>query len=140
MFCHKKIVHLRETDATGVIYFTSLLQYGVEAFEVFLHAKEICLSSLLSQGNFFPIVHAEANYKTPLYPGDPIEIQLILSHLGNRSFTLESQIFKVFKDIPSLTLAGSTKITHAFLKQGSQETSEIPTEFRSLFQKELIKK
>jgi acyl-CoA thioesterase FadM len=107
----------------------------VEAFEVFLNAKGILLSSLLSQGTLMPIVHAEADYKMPLYPGDPIEIQLLLSYLGNRSFTLESQIFK---KKPSHLLVGSTKITHVFLQQNNQEVLEIPLEFRSLLQENLL--
>ena len=128
MFTHLRHVLLKETDATGVIYFSSLFEYSLEAFEKFLHEKGISLSQIFAKGYFMPIVHAEADYKAPLKAGDTLSIELTLSHIGNRSFSMDSTI----KILPGLKEAGRVKIVHAFIKQGEEKASEIPSEIRDL--------
>lgn len=136
MSISKRSVFLRETDATGVIYFTSLLQYSLEAFELLLREEQMELSNLLSRGYLFPIVHTESDYKAPLRVGDEISIQLYLGVVSRRSFSIEAEIRK----IPQGIFAGSTKIVHAFLLKGETASSEIPEEIVSLLEKNLRRK
>ncbi len=128
MFTHSRSIFLKETDATGVIYFTSLFQYSLEAFEMFLNEKSISLSQIFAKGYFMPIVHAEADYKAALKAGDTISIELSLSHIGNRSFSIDS----IIRIVPDFREAGRVKIVHAFIKQGDEKSSEIPSEIRDL--------
>ena len=119
----KKIVTLKDTDATGVLYFTSLLQYGLEAFELFLQSQHLPLSLLLSKNYLFPVVHAEADYKAPLFAGDEISLHLTLLEIKNRSFILKTEILK------QGLLVGTTKIAHAFVQKGQTKASKLPEEF-----------
>lgn len=135
MFMCERKIFLKDTDVTGVIYFGALLQYALEAFEVFLHEKDFKLADMFSKGHLFPVVHAEADYKAPLRVGDGITIKLFLSHLGQKSFTLETEVYKM----PLGVLAGKTKIVHAFLLQGAEASSSIPKEFSEFLTKNLSK-
>ena len=90
MFRHTRSIYLKETDATGVIYFTSLLQYALETFESFLQSRNFSLSRLFEQGYLMPIVHTEADYNAPLRVGDLIAIDLAISHVGLKSFSVSS--------------------------------------------------
>ena len=130
MFICKKRVFLRDTDATGVIYFSVLLQYALEAFEEFLHREKKPLSTLFKKGYFCPIVHTEADYKAPIRVGDELSIELSLIKLSNRSFTIGAD----FKKIPSLISAGHTKIVHAFVFKGEEVASIIPKELADILE------
>ncbi len=124
MFVSKRRIFLQETDATGVIYFTTILRYALEALELFLYEKGEGLSAVFSKGYLLPIVHAEADIKTPLRVGDEIEIELFLGNIGNRSFSVETRM----KKIPDAIYAGRTKIVHAFLMKGEETSSFLPQE------------
>jgi 1,4-dihydroxy-2-naphthoyl-CoA hydrolase len=130
VFIYQKRVLLKDTDATGVIYFSALLEYSLEAFESFLHSKEAPLSALFEKGYLFPIVHAEADYKAPLRVGDEISIELSLGKVSGKSFTIEAEM----KKLPSQLPAGSAKIVHAFLLKGDKVSSPMPKEFLSILE------
>lgn len=130
MFVHTRSIYLKETDATGVIYFTSLFQYALEAFESYLHSKKFSLAEIFSKGYLMPIVHAEADYKASLRAGDLISVSLGISHVGNKSFSMSSQV----ELIHTKQIAGSVKIVHAFVRQGEKESCAIPLDLLQILQ------
>jgi YbgC/YbaW family acyl-CoA thioester hydrolase len=132
MFTHTRSIFLKETDATGVIYFTSLFHYALEAFEVLLAKKESSLSQIFAKGYLMPIVHAEADYKAPLRVGDLITVDLSLGHVGTTSFSIESKIVH----LSTGKEAGRVKIVHAFIKQGEEKASQIPADILDLLKKD----
>jgi YbgC/YbaW family acyl-CoA thioester hydrolase len=130
MFVYERLVYLKETDATGVIYFGSLFQYALEAFEAYLIHKGYPLSKVFDQGYLMPIVHAEADYKAPLRTGDLMEVELVLFQVGTRSFTMDTVIYTM----PTRKIAGRVKIVHAFLYKGQEVASEIPPQILAVLQ------
>lgn len=80
-------VHVADTDSTGVLYFTALQRFALEAFESFLIEQGFKLGEV-----FLPIVHAEADYTAPLKVWNEVEIQLCCSKIGKTSFTIESNL------------------------------------------------
>ena len=96
-FVYQVQVQMADTDATGGIYFTSLLRMANEAFENWLIKQKIDLSEVL-----LPIAHAEADYKRPLKLWDQMDVRLRCVKVGTSSFTLEAD----FSD------CGSTRIVH----------------------------
>lgn len=130
MFTHTRSIYLKETDATGVIYFTSLFQYALEAFEAYLHNKNFSLSKIFDKGYLMPIVHAEADFKAPLRVGDLITIDLMISHIGVKSFSMNSHIALA----STKQLAGCVKIVHAFVRQGEKESCTIPADLLGFLQ------
>ena len=134
MFAYTRSIFLKETDATGVIYFGSLFQYALEAFEVLLSEKKTPLSTILLQGYLLPIVHAEADYQAPLRVGDQISIELTLGRVGQKSFSIQSKMIL----LPDRKEAGKVEIVHAFIRKGEDKASEIPFEILTLLQKGLF--
>ena len=128
MFKTPKQVFLKETDASGILYFNTIFDYAVQSFESFLLEKQIALSDFFSQGYQLPIVHAEADFKAPILLGQWLELQLRLERLGTNSFTLACDIFNK----SSNTLSGHVKLVHAFKHAKQNNSSEIPKEIREL--------
>ena len=97
-------VYLRDTDATGVLFFAEQLRICLEAFESFLEEKGFVLKSLIENGQYLmPIVHTEADYFAPLFAGDALEVALSLGAVGNASFTLNYFLYKGGQKVGSST-------------------------------------
>src|ERR1700735_4955363 len=89
MFIYHTQVRLKDTDATGVLFFTEQFRMASEAFEEFLKDRGFSLKQLLESSYLMPIVHAEGDYFAPLIVGDELEISLRVLKLGTSSVTLE---------------------------------------------------
>ncbi len=121
MFIYETRIHLRDTDATGVLYFTEQLRLALEAFEHLLSQSGITLQSLIQEGSFLmPIVHTESDYSAPLFAGDEVVIHLTLSHLGTSSFTLQAQLLKASIEV------GKSSIVHATVSQVTKKAIPVP--------------
>jgi acyl-CoA thioesterase FadM len=89
-FEYLRQVHLSDTDAAGVVYFTRGLEICHEAYEAFLTAAGVDLRSFFSgQTVAVPIVKAEIAFQRPLYVGDALVVQLALRPQPNPAAKLE---------------------------------------------------
>lgn len=121
MYQRTRIICLRETDATGVIYFSELFKLALEVFEAYLYEKQFTLQHMIEQKAFLmPIVHAEADYTSPLRVGDRVSIELTTERIGTSSFTLKT-LFSC-RDNP----IGIVKIVHATVSPQSGRSIPIP--------------
>jgi 1,4-dihydroxy-2-naphthoyl-CoA hydrolase len=76
-FSYPRTIRFHETDAAGVVYFANVLVLCHEAFEASLRAAGINLRQFFGgETAAVPIVHAEADFRRPLYCGDELCIQL----------------------------------------------------------------
>ncbi len=111
----RKRIYLRDTDATGVLYFTELQRMAIEAFE-----DHFDLKKMLGQENFLlPIVHVEADYKVPLRCGDEVEISFIITP-GTSSLTVSYQF--MLGDV----LAGNVTIVHVAVDRTTLVSIPLP--------------
>jgi len=100
MYIHKTTLRLRDTDAAGVIYFANIFDLAHEAFEAFMESVGMDIGLILRSTHFdLPVVHAEADYKKPILPGDKLRIHLSNERLGDTSFTLLYRIYNSNDDI-----------------------------------------
>lgn len=120
MFRYTKTIFLKDTDATGVLYFSEQLKFCQEVFEAFL-SKKLTLHQMLREHDFLlPIVHAETDYALPLRVGDEVEIQLSLGEVGSSSLSLEFKIMKGAQE------AGRAKIVHVAISKKTGKSIPIP--------------
>ncbi len=120
MFRYTRTIFLRDTDATGVLYFSEQLKICQEVFEAYL-SKKFTLNQMLREHDFLlPIVHAEADYSLPILVGDVLEIQLSLGDIGSSSFSLGFKVLKGTQEV------GSAKIVHVALSKETGKSIPIP--------------
>lgn len=132
MFTSQKIIHLRDTDATGVLYFAQQLRLALEAFEEFIAAEGLSLGELIGNRDFLiPIVHCEADYFAPLLVGDKIEISISLKKLGTSSFTLNYGYYDITKEKE----VGAASIVHVATSNITKQSIPIPSEMREILEK-----
>ncbi|HSW87010.1 MAG TPA: thioesterase family protein [Rhabdochlamydiaceae bacterium] len=132
MFLYKTSIHLRDTDATGVLFFTEQLRLAVQAFEEYLKSTGSSLAALVDSCDcLMPIVHAEADFTAPLQMGDDIEITIELGRLGNSSFTLNYKFIRLEDQVS----AGTASIVHTAVSKKTRSKIPMPKELASVLQK-----
>ena len=133
MFTYPAVIRMHDTDAAGIIFFTSLLRLSHEAFEAFLDSEGLGLGRLLAERAYrIPIVRAEADYRAPAKLGDRLTIEVMLERLGRTSFSLRYRV----------TGAGGREIGGARTVQVAVDATTwskipLPEELSSLLQRRL---
>ena len=90
MFIYKTEIHLHDTDAAGLLFFANQFKIVHDAYEQLLEKFGCSFQSMLKGGKYFlPIVHAESDYKAPLFVGDKIAVRVKVGHIGNTSFSFK---------------------------------------------------
>jgi len=126
MFSYKRTIFLRETDATGVLYFSEQFKLALEAMEAYFSSVNFKLQVMIDESDFLmPIVHADADFSSPMRVGDEIEILLSLKKIGTSSFTLNTLI----KD-GSQKEIGRVSIVHVCVSKASGKPIPLPDEVK----------
>lgn len=130
MYIYNTTIRLRDTDATGVLYFTEQFRIALEAFEEYLKSSNYSLGVLVHNSDYLtPIVHVEGDYYAPLLVGDDIRVSLEVSKIGNSSFTLFYRLFKSEKEV------GKVSIVHVCVSKEMKTSHPLPDHLLSLLRK-----
>ena len=93
-FYYTRIVHFQDTDAAGVIYFDKILENCHEAYEASLAAFNINLRFFFgNQEIAIPIIHANVDFRRPMFCGDELIIELMPRTWGDDEFEISYQVF-----------------------------------------------
>lgn len=121
-----KKIRLRDTDATGVLYFTEQLRMALETLEDYFSLREM----IEKEEFLMPIVHAEADYCAPLKVGDEIEISISCGKIGDSSFGLNYSFFDPKRQL----VAGKAAFIHVIVSRATGKPMPIPHSVRALLQ------
>ncbi len=125
-YTYETVLHLRDTDATGRMFFPSAFALAVEAFEHFLLACGLPWTQWLRTGEYaLPVVHAEADFLEPIQPGQPLKIAVQVERLGATSL---HGVYEIV-DPAGKTLA-RLRLVHVWLDPRSGTKQPIPEEWR----------
>ena len=126
MWRYERLVRMRDTDATGALFFGVAFEMATEAFEEWLYFHEVKLTGL---SFLLPVVHAEADYLSPVRLGDLLRITLSLKKIGTTSFTVRS-VFSTDKEV------GNVNITHVAVSKDTGHKIEVPAALKHLLEGE----
>lgn len=122
MYIYQHKIKLHETDAAGILFFSRQFQIIHDAYEVVLEKIGFGFPELLNNQSFFlPIVHAESDYKKPVYVGDLLEIEVRVKTLGKTSFSFEYAISNHKKE-----LVGTAVTVHVTIDKKTKAKIAIP--------------
>lgn len=131
MFISYNKVRMHDTDMAGILYFARQFRFVHDALEDLVEKEGFSFDHLFHNSHFvFVIVHAEADYVTPVKVGDLLEVHVEVEHLGNTSFTMDYKIFK-----PNRVLMGKAKTVHVCLDSKTRKKVPIPDALRDIFKK-----
>lgn len=131
MFTYKTTVKMYDTDAAGILFFGNQFKWIHEAYEEFLESINFSFSNILKTDFFVPIVHAEADYKSPLSVGDRITIQVKIEKIGQTSFTVAYNVL----DTNNHITVGTAKTVHVTVDKKTRKKIPLPADFRAALTK-----
>ncbi len=131
MFTYKTSVKMHDTDAAGILFFGSQFEMIHDAYEALIEKLGFSFATILRKTNFFiPIVHAEADYKAPLFVGDRIAIEVRVARIGKSSFTLSYKLLDKKKRI-----VGTAQTVHVATNKKTKNKIPLPPQVRRVLTK-----
>lgn len=131
MFTYKTQIRLHDTDAAGILFFAHQFSIVHDAYEQLLEKLGFSFPTMLKDRAYFlPIVHAESDYKSPLFVGDKITIRIAVGHIGETSFSFVYTIHNQKK-----VLVGTAKTVHVTIDKKKRNKIPLPKEIRSSLEK-----
>jgi 1,4-dihydroxy-2-naphthoyl-CoA hydrolase len=130
MFVHTLTVQLHQTDAYEILYFGKQFDFCNDALQAFLAANGVPFARNRTQAEYIPVVvHAEADYKAPIYVGDRLRIEYSIAHIGTTSFVNSYEIINQ-DDLK----VGSARIVQVTIDPKSRVKIPIPEKFRAILE------
>ena len=131
MHSYKTTVKLHQTDGAGRLFFGEQFNMVHDAYQELLASLGIGFSVILKKKNYFcPIVHAEADYKKPLFVDDRLTIEMTVNHIGESSFSF---VYRLLND--KNALVGTAKTVHVAVAKKSGKKMTLPAEIRKALAK-----
>lgn len=135
MYLYKTKIKLHETDAAGLLFFSHQFKIIHDAYESLLEKIGFGFANLIREKDFFlPIVHAESDYKLPLFVGDVLEIRITVENLGRTSFTFAYELRNARRQI-----VGTARTVHVTVDKKTRKKIPLPQDMRKKIE-ELYKK
>ncbi len=125
-FTYKTQIRLHDTDAAGILFFANQFKILHDAYEHVLEKMGFSFNQMLTKRSYFlPIVHAESDYKKPLFVGDKVVVTVNVAHIGTTSFSFAYQLHNLKKQ-----LVGSGKTVHVTINKKTRAKITLPAECR----------
>ena len=129
MIAKKIRIQFVDTDASGRIHYSAIFRY----FEIMDHDffRQIGYSykEIFQLGLDMPRVHVECSYLGNIEYDDELEAQVLISKIGNSSFTLSFGFYK------ENVLVTKGSLTNVFIDRSTGKSVQIPESIRT----ELVK-
>ncbi|MCK9594990.1 MAG: thioesterase family protein [Candidatus Omnitrophica bacterium] len=85
-------IYYHHTDAGGVVYHASYLQFLEESRTDLLARAGIDMKQLIAQGRFFAVIRQELDFSSPVFYGDTLDINARITEISAARITFEHQM------------------------------------------------
>ena len=127
MYTYQAKIKLHDTDAAGILFFSHQFEIVHDAYEALLEHIGFGFAELIRNKDYFlPIVHAESDYKMPLFVGDLIEIQVIVEKVGDTSFIFSYKLLNTKQE-----LVGTARTVHVTIDKNTRKKIPLPPDMRA---------
>lgn len=121
-----RAVRFQDVDAAGTVYYARVFEYFGDAYVALLERGGIDLRHMLAAKEVLaPLVHAEADYLSPLRFGDEIDVEVATTRVGRSSITIGYRILSGSR----LCAVGHT--VHVFVDAATFQSREVPPGIRA---------
>lgn len=131
MYVYQTKIKLHETDAAGLLFFSNQFKIIHDAYESLLETIGYDFAQLIRDRDIFlPIVHAESDYRAPLFVGDAVSIQVRVDKIGKTSFSLAYKLLNAEQK-----LVGTGRTVHVAVNKSTRKKIILPKDLRAKIQK-----
>lgn len=133
MFSTKIKVNFFHADPAGIIFFSNIYNFAHSAYEEMVATGNLERDYFYNDEYGIPIIHSQADYFKPVFPGSEIIAEITVDNLKESSFELVYN----FKNDSDEILA-IVKTVHVFVSKYSWDKTKIPFEFNDLLLKHYV--
>ncbi len=85
-------VLLNDVDAAGVVFYARVMAMAHEAYEEAMAGAGLALDELMRARIGLPLVHAEADFSSPLRHGETVTLRVACTRVGERSVSMRIEL------------------------------------------------
>jgi 1,4-dihydroxy-2-naphthoyl-CoA hydrolase len=123
-FTYPRTIYFRDTDAAGVVYFANALSICHEAYEASLTQAGINLKEFFAHPEYaLPIVHANIDFRRPMYCGEQYEVQVKSRSLSANKFEISYSI--LLPQVPEFVAAQAVTV-HLCIDPVTRDRIDLP--------------
>ncbi len=122
MFTAKYKIAFSDTDPGGIVFFANIFKIAHIGYELFFENMNLERNYFMNDEYVVPIVNAHADFISPMKFGEEVDCNVVVSNIGNTSFTLNYNIYK------GNTLKAKVKTTHVVVNKKDFKKTAIPDE------------
>lgn len=111
-----------ETDPGGILFFAEFFKIAHIAYERFFESLKLERNYFLDDRYILPIVHANADYLSPVKFGDELKCEVNVGKIGKTSFEL------VYKLINKNKISAEVLTKHVVVKKENFKKADIPND------------
>ncbi len=89
----EKTIYYHDTDAIGIVYYSSYLKFLEEGRTNFIKSKGVSVKNLHEQGRFFVIKELKVKYRSPARFGDIVICESIISKITGAQIFFSQKIY-----------------------------------------------
>ena len=121
-FLSEVTVRFYEVDRAGIAFFGRVFEYCHVAFEEMLAAAENDLTSVFDdEGWGMPLVHTEADFKSPMRMGERLTVALTVERIGDSSITFAYRLTG-----PKGDLKATARLIHSVINLSTFRKRSMP--------------
>lgn len=136
LFESKITVTFGDCDPAGILYFARIFDFSHQVFEEFIEQSGIGWANWFRKGPFIvPLKHVEADYQSPLLPGQSYSVKARVARLGDSSFEMEYSFLGTESSSPKTHAV--VKMVHVFADAENHKKISIPEPIRSKLQQNI---
>src|SRR5260370_1170789 len=130
-FIWKSRIRFGDTDASGRVFYISLLRHFESAEFEFLRSLGVGYREMHASGTDFPRVHVECDYSSPIGFDDLMDIAVTVERVGRASFTLGFAVSVEGRE------AARAKLTVVAMDRETHKTAPLPHPLKHQLQSKL---
>ena len=116
-----------DADSEGIVFFGNYFRLAHRALERWFPTVGIKWSEWFEDGVYgVPLIHAEADYLSPLRPGQEFGVRLSVNRIGSSSVTFGYEFVA-----PDGKPLARLKTAHVFIDRKSRAKTSIPDSLRA---------
>jgi YbgC/YbaW family acyl-CoA thioester hydrolase len=133
-FTHEIQVRFQDVDAGGVLFYGRVYDYVHVAYEEFWASQGVERGVFFSGAEYLiPVVHSEADYRTPIRHGERVRVTIDVTHVGRASFSLRHRVTG-----PDGSPRVEVRTVHAFARKETMRPMGIPGHLREILLRHFV--
>ncbi|HEX5030559.1 MAG TPA: thioesterase family protein [Candidatus Eisenbacteria bacterium] len=128
-------VRFQDVDAAGVLFFGRIFDYCHQAYEELIGSFGLDRAHYFAGAEYLvPIVHARADYRSPIRLGERVHVTIEIARVGRASVRLRYRVTGPKAD----DLRAEVETVHAFVDRATMRPISIPDPLRGFFLEHLV--